>query len=109
LIRDDIGDVVISGRGRVDHLLNAFHVELVVCLQGTQTVVDLGIGHLIVQTNAKLVVEAITTIDFDEAAVGLLIAEIKFWCLLAFLASNVCLKVENAIKRSRASCAGSFM
>jgi hypothetical protein len=28
LVRDDVGDVVVSGRGRVDHLLNAFHDEL---------------------------------------------------------------------------------
>ena len=68
-----MGDVVITGRGRVDHLLNAFHDELVACLRGIQTGVDLGIGHLIVETDAKLVVQAVSTNDFDNAIVGLLV------------------------------------
>ena len=63
--------MVVSRRGRVDHLLNAFHAELVACLQGIQTALDLGIGHLIAETDSKLAVQAITTSDFDEAAVGL--------------------------------------
>jgi hypothetical protein len=40
-------------------------------------VIDLGIGRQIVETDAKMVVQAITTDDFDNAVVGLLIAEIK--------------------------------
>jgi ribonuclease HI len=98
LVRDDVGDVVVSGRGRVDHLLNAFHDELVACVQGIQTAVDLGIGHPIIETDAKLAVQAITTNDFDEAAVGLFIAEIKSLVSSAFLALSACLKVENVIK-----------
>jgi ribonuclease HI len=70
----------------------------VACLQGIQTAVDLGIGHPIIETDAKLAVQAITTNDFDEAAVGLFIAEIKSLVSSAFLALSACLKVENVIK-----------
>jgi hypothetical protein len=87
LIRDDAGDVVITGRGKVDHLLSAFHAELVACLQGIQAAVDLGIGHLIAETHAKMVVQTIKTNDFDAAAVGLLVMEIKnlvSFCFLSF-------------------------
>lgn len=77
LIRDGEGDVIVTGRGKVDHLLNAFHAELVACLQGIQTAVDLGIGHLIVETDAKMVAQAVSTNDFDDAAMGLLVSEIK--------------------------------
>jgi ribonuclease HI len=77
LIRDNAGDVVVTGRGKVDRLLSAFHAELVACLQGIQATVDLGIGHLIVETDAKMVVQAIKTNDFNDAAVGLLVTEIK--------------------------------
>jgi ribonuclease HI len=70
-------EMVITGRGKVDHLLSAFHAELVACLQGIQATVDLGIGHLIVETDAKMVVQAIKTNDFNDAAVGLLVTEIK--------------------------------
>lgn len=37
-----IRDVVLSRRGRIDHLLNAFQVELKACLQGVQMAVNMG-------------------------------------------------------------------
>ena len=87
LIRDDEGDVFVTGRGKVDHLLNVFHAELVACLQGIQVAVDLGISHLIVESYAKMVVQAVSTNDFDDSVVGLLVSEIKNLvssCFLSF-------------------------
>ena len=77
LIRDSDGDVVITGRGKVDQLLNAFQGELIACLQGIQTAIELGIGKLIVETDAKMVVQALSSNAFDDSAVGVLVAEIK--------------------------------
>jgi len=34
LIRDHVGEVVMTGRGRVNSVLSAFHAELIACLQG---------------------------------------------------------------------------
>lgn len=34
LIRDSDGDVVVTARGKANHLLDAFHGELIACLQG---------------------------------------------------------------------------
>jgi hypothetical protein len=56
VIRDSDGDTVITGRGKVEHLLNAFHAELIAYLQGLQTAISLGIGHLILETDAQDVV-----------------------------------------------------
>ena len=64
-----------AGKAKIDHLLNAFHAELVACLQGTQTAADLGIGRLIVETDAKMVVQAITSETSDDTAVEVLIVE----------------------------------
>lgn len=36
LIRDRDGDVIMTGRDKVDNLLNAFQSELIACLQGIQ-------------------------------------------------------------------------
>lgn len=47
LIRDSDVDIVTTGRGRVNHLLSAFHAELIACLQGVHTALNLGIGRLI--------------------------------------------------------------
>ena len=74
MIRDSDGDIVITGRGKVDQLLNAFQGELIACLQGIQTAIELGIGKLIVETDAKMVVQALSSNAFDDSAVGVLVA-----------------------------------
>lgn len=77
LIRDVDGDVVISGRGKVNHLLSPFHAEFIACLQGIQLAVNLGIGRIIVQTDAQEVVKAINSMAYDDSVVGHLIAKVK--------------------------------
>lgn len=47
-----VGDVITSGRGRVDHLFSAFQAELIACLQGIQVAADLGINNLLLETDA---------------------------------------------------------
>ena len=83
MIRDCDGDVILLG-GKIECLLNAFQTELIACLQGIQAAVDLGIGRLIVETNAKMVVQALNTNDYDETAVGVLIAEMPSSCFISF-------------------------
>ena len=46
VIRDNDGDVVMTGRGRINHLLSPFQAEVIACLQGIQTALNLGIGKL---------------------------------------------------------------
>jgi hypothetical protein len=45
IIRDWEGDVVLTGRGRVNHLLSALHAELIACLHGVQAAINHGIGN----------------------------------------------------------------
>jgi hypothetical protein len=89
LIRDSDGDVMLTERGRVNHLLSAFHAELIASLRGLQRAVDLGIGHIIVKTDAKEVVAAIKTRSYDGTAVGSLIDEIRTLLRLNFLSYEV--------------------
>jgi len=42
----------------VNHLLNALQAELIACLQGVQAASNLGIGHLILETDALMVKQA---------------------------------------------------
>ena len=55
LIRESDGDVILTGRGKVDYLLSAFQAELIACLQGVQAALDLGIGRLIPETDALMI------------------------------------------------------
>jgi len=73
LIRDSDGDVVVTARGKVNHLLDAFHPELIACLQQIQVAVDLGNGRVIVETDAQKVVKAIKNNLYDNSTVGHLI------------------------------------
>jgi len=52
IIRDSDGDVVLAGWGRVNHLLNPLQAKIIACLQGVQAASNLGIAHLIVETDA---------------------------------------------------------
>ena len=43
-----------------------------------QTAVDLGIGHIILETDAQEVVRAMNSTAYDDSVVGHLVEEIKF-------------------------------
>ncbi|KAF8715480.1 hypothetical protein HU200_027134 [Digitaria exilis] len=74
IIRDADGDVVIAGRGRLDHLMDSLHAETIACLQGAQAAADLGIGRLSIETDAMMVRNAILSEDSDLLPVGNLVA-----------------------------------
>jgi hypothetical protein len=52
IIRDSEGDVVLTGRGKVQNLLSAFQAELIACLHGVNSALQLGISSLILETDA---------------------------------------------------------
>ena len=66
-----------AGWGRVDHLLNALEAELIACLHGVQAACNLGIGNLILETDATLAKQALTTDDLAKSMYGGLIDELK--------------------------------
>jgi len=85
LIRDSDGDVVQAGRGKINNLLSAFQAELIACLQGIQMAASLGIGRLILATDAMEVVGAVNSEVHDASAVGHLMEEIKSLLSLNFI------------------------
>ena len=85
IIRACDSDVVMTGRGKVEHLISAFHVELIACLQGIQSVISLGIGHLVMETDAQEVVIAIKTDNYLDAAAGHIVEEVKSLVDLNFI------------------------
>jgi ribonuclease HI len=69
LIRDNDGEVVQAGRGKINNLLSAFQAELIACLHGVQIAVNLGISWLILETDAQEVVRAICSEAFADSAI----------------------------------------
>lgn len=47
-------------------------------MQGVQIAIDLGIGHIILETDAQEVVRALNSTAYDDSVVGHLVEEIKF-------------------------------
>jgi ribonuclease HI len=67
-IRDHDGDVVVTGRGRLNFVLSAFQAELIACMQGVQAAQNLGIGRLILETDALMIKQAMSSDEFDAMA-----------------------------------------
>jgi len=77
LIRDHDGDVVMLGHGRINNMLSALHDELIACLQGVQVASNMGIGKLILETDALNVQLALQSQSFDVRPEVGLIEELK--------------------------------
>ena len=76
--RDNDGDVVMTGRGRINHLLSPFQAEVIACLQGIQTALNLGIGKLILETDALLIKQALASTEVCDRPEEGLVNELKF-------------------------------
>jgi ribonuclease HI len=77
LIRTWDGGVIASGYGKLDNVGEAFHTEIIACLQALNRAADLGIQKVILETDAVMVVHAVNSSDFDLCSAGGLIWELK--------------------------------
>jgi hypothetical protein len=77
VIRDENGDVIQLGSGRVLFATSPMHMELTACIQGVTAAISLGINNLTLETDAQQVVRAIQGDDFRLAVVGGLVHELK--------------------------------
>jgi ribonuclease HI len=77
VLRDADGDVVSAQHGRVEALMSALHGELIAIIHGTQAATDAGVGHVIIETDAVEVVQAVYPDAFELSAVTNLVAELR--------------------------------
>lgn len=75
-LHDSASDMIKPKRGRVEALMGPIHGELIacICIQGVQKV---GVGHVVVETNATSVVQAVYTSSYDFSAMTNLISELR--------------------------------
>jgi len=64
VIRDDQGAVKKAGAGSEPFLQHAFHAELLGCLEGLKMAAQLGMAHVVVETDAQMVMGAIEGEDY---------------------------------------------
>ena len=53
-------------------------MELIACMQGVQAALNLGIGRLLLETDALMIVQAMNLDAFDAMAEGVTLEELKF-------------------------------
>jgi ribonuclease HI len=72
VIREWDGGVISADYGKLDKVGEAFHAEIIACLQGLQRAVDLGVQRVILETDSSMVVQAVKSMDYDlSSASGL--------------------------------------
>lgn len=105
VIRDDQGDVVKAGAGHCQHLLDAFHVEMIACLMGIRAAAELGISNVIVETDSSMVKVALETSTFALAATGAIVFEVKSLLRFSFESSLVtfCYRDSNRVTHALAA------
>jgi len=77
VLRDSSGDVISVHRGRVQSLMNALQGELIAWIQGTQAAISVGVGHIIVETDALAVVQAVYSEEYMLSDVCNLVEEFR--------------------------------
>jgi ribonuclease HI len=95
VIRESDGGVISAAYGNLENVGEAFHAEVIACLQAIQRAADLGVQRVILETDASMVVQAVKSSDYDRSSAGGLI-----WEMNDLLASNFASFAVNHIPRS---------
>ena len=61
----------------MNHLLSAFQAEMIACLQGLQAAINAGVRHIILETDASMVQQAIVTEQYSNSACAGLVEEVQ--------------------------------
>jgi ribonuclease HI len=79
VIRNALGEVIMSAGGRVEHATNALQTEAIACLNALKAAGDLGAVKVKVESDALCLVQALNGNGYDRASNGILFKEIKLF------------------------------
>lgn len=77
ILRDHNGDIVLAGSGSETSILEPEHVEAAALLRGLQLCLNLGISHLMVESDCLFLVDEINKPVLTSASIRSLVLEIK--------------------------------
>lgn len=89
VLRGDDGMVVSSGYGKLMKVLDPFHAEVIACLQAVQRVVELRIQHLVLATDAAMMIQAVNAQEIDHSFASGLVWELKDLLACNFVSKKV--------------------
>lgn len=77
-----------TGAGSIVDVLDPFHAEVAACIKCLCKAREMGMGNVILETDALMIKQAVETGDYDLSVMGSLIMELKF--LVEFEFHNMC-------------------
>ena len=77
VIRDDEGEVIQAGAGKIRNALEAWQIELMACMRGVKAAQSLGIHTMLLETDAMMTVKALHATEFRLSSMGGLLPELK--------------------------------
>jgi ribonuclease HI len=109
-IRDYNGDVCGAGMGQIAHVADALQAETIACLKAIEYAAELGMGRIIIETDATLLKSALQSSEFDLSRHGVLFREAKFQLLTNFIDYKVmyCKRACNIVAHVLATNGASF-
>ena len=99
MIRDTCGDVLVAGAGNIRYAASVLQTEATAALQGIQHAANLGMTHIILETDATTLALALSSMERDRSTIGSLIHQIRDHMLYDFNSCkvSVCDRICNRI------------
>ncbi|TVU48485.1 hypothetical protein EJB05_08123, partial [Eragrostis curvula] len=106
--RDDHGVFLEGGCGKLSRISSALHAEALAALHGVERAAELGMPHIILETDAAVLGNALRTNDMDRSPLGCLFRQIKAMLAEHFesVDVHVCPRECNRVADSMASYGG---
>jgi len=77
VMRGSDGQIICSGYGRLNNVMEASHAEVIAALQALQRATDMGMQNVILVTDAAAVVDAVNSHQLDRGSASGLLWELK--------------------------------
>jgi ribonuclease HI len=87
--RDHDGDLIFAAAGHLSHVSQAMHAEAIAVKQALLLAEQKGIGRIIVASDCKNLIAAVTSNAYDNSSLGQLFLEIKYMLSLSFFQFRV--------------------
>ncbi|KAE8801666.1 hypothetical protein D1007_22698 [Hordeum vulgare] len=109
VIRDSAGVVAGLGAGKMAFPMDAVHTKAEACIQGLTAAMNWGMTRVVVETDSKVLVDALTKEEYDRSQIGVMVRDAQMLAGLNFsnfsfrFCRRNCNKVTHAMMALRVS------
>jgi len=103
VVRDSNGEVLLVGAGKISRAASAIQIEGIAALKAIQRAAQLGMTHVILETDASVLASALCSMEIDRSVNGCLLRQIQdlmrmeFSCCRVSLCNRSCNKVADQV------------